>query len=167
MRIKVGFGMLAVCLCSGMCTIGLAKLTAQDQKLQTTIRVEDIGATVKVVGLLGVSMHEVMAMRGTWIEVESDFSKPDTALRFRISHVNGNQLDKPIDFRPNDITVAERGGVEVAPTKGEQWELRAYESWPVRNHPEDYWDALGMAPPAPPPHGATQILGVLIKRSVK
>jgi hypothetical protein len=167
MRTQIGFGILAVCLVAGMVTMDSAKLAGEDQKPQSTIRAEDIGLTVKVLGRLGCPLHEVMAVRGTWVESEADVSKPGTTLWFRVSQVNGKQLDRPVEFSQYDITVAEKLEVEAIPAKGEQWELRAYETWPVRDHPPEYWKELGVAQPAPPPHGATRMFGVLKQRTAK
>ncbi len=72
-----------------------------------------------------------------------------------------------MNFLPDDTIVEEKLGVEVAPATGDQWELRAYETWTIRGHPLEYCEALGVGPRAPLTHDATRMFGVLKKRTAK
>ncbi len=70
MRMQIGFGILAVCLITCVSTTSSARLSGEDRKAPTTIRADEIGRTVKVLGRLGCPLYEMMAVRGTWVETE-------------------------------------------------------------------------------------------------
>lgn len=77
------------------------------------------------------------------------------------------RLDEPVDFRDADLKVMVKGGKTIAPVKGEQWELRAYETWPDYGHPHEFAEELGESFAAPAPRGPTRLIGVLKQRAAK
>ena len=149
MRMQAAFGILAVCLIAGNATTGPAGRAGEDRKPPTTIRAEDIGPTVTVLGRLGRPLREVTTVRGSWVASEPARSKPGAALRFRVTHVNGQPLPSPVDFGRHEVTVTAKPGDEAEPVKGEQWELRAYETWPVRTTRKTIGTSLAWPRPRP------------------
>ncbi len=135
----------------------------------TTIRAEDIGRSVQVVGRLGPPLRQVMSVEGTWMEIEftQPQPKPDTRLRFRVETVNGKRLDKPVDLRSLDLNVIDKDGKEVELVVGEKWVMRAYETWPDYGHPHDYAEDLSKSIASPPPRGPTRLIGILKQRTAK
>jgi hypothetical protein len=157
----------------GLIASGLAVLAvainsvyqADAERKEVTVRAEEIGRSVTVLGRLEQPLHEMMTVRGVWVESSDARSKPDNPLRFRATHVNGQALAPGVEFHVYDVTIMERPGREIDPVRGEQWELRAYETWPLVDHPEGFWSERDAAPPAPAPHGATRLIGVLRQRA--
>ncbi len=131
----------------------------------TTVRIDRTGGAVVLHGRLGCPLREMVTVLGTWVEHIEQRSKPDTWLRFRATHVNGKPLDQPVHFHPYDVTIVQKSGAEPEPAKGQRWELRAYETWPNRDHPAEYWKELDAMPRQPPHYGPTQIIGVLKQRT--
>ena len=164
---RLGLGVLAFSFVTGIVATGRVSLAGDKPQAPVTVRAEEIGRSVTVLGRLGHPLHEMMTVRGVWLESDEVLSKPDNPLRFHVTHLNARQLDPAIEFHVYDIMVQEKPGIEVEPAKDEQWELRAYETWPVRDHPQDYWAEFDEPSPAPPPHGATRLFGVLKKRSTE
>lgn len=132
-----------------------------------TVRVEDIGEIVRVLGTLGAPLREVLSVHGTWVELSDGPEKPGSTLWFRVTEVNGWRLAKPVGFRQLDVKVIERGGKLVEGVSGERWELRAYETWPDYSPPLDFVKELGQAPSAPPARGPARIVGLLKLRNDK
>ncbi len=173
MRTPVVYGIVSVGFIAGIYAMYSPQLAGGDRQSHITIHADDIGHTVTVLGRLGCPLHEMMAVRGTWIGPAYGEVKPSLTPRFRVTRINGKQLEKPVDFYGYDVTVLEKPGVgekpglEAAPVEAEQWDLQAYETRPIRYHPIDYWQALGVAPPAPLDRGTTRLSGVLKLRTAK
>lgn len=139
---------------------------AGDQpKRPITIRADEIGRSVSVLGKLGSPLRSVVSVSGIWVELTEGPAKPGSSLWFRVVEVGGKRLDKPIEFRGLDLEVLDKDGKAMEPAKGEQWELRAYETWPDYGHPSDFVEELGHLPGAPAPRGPTRLVGVLKQRT--
>ena len=92
----------------------------------STVRAEDIGRTVTVLGRLGKPLREMMTVRGIWEELTGPQDKPDERLRFRVTHVNGSTLQRCVNLHRYDLEVVKKDREEVEPAKGEVWKFRAY-----------------------------------------
>ena len=147
--------------------------TLADTKVRKPIwiRADEIGGDVQVLGRLGLAMHRVTSVSGVWVERDEDSSKPPSKPGrdrwFRVMEVDGKRLGEPIDFRSLDVTVYENGAKLGNSTLGEDWQLRAYETWPDYDHPAGFWQELGQQVATPAARGPTRMIGVLKKRIVK
>jgi hypothetical protein len=163
-------------ICSVLVTSGLllaiasdraGRLAGDEPKPPTTIRADEVGRSVSVLGKLGFPLRSVVSVSGIWVELTEGPSKPGSSLWFRVVEVSGKQLDKPVEFRGLDLEVLGKNGKAVEPAKGEQWELRAYETWPDYGHPSAFVEELGHQPGAPAPRGPTRLVGILKQRTAK
>ena len=143
------------------------RLAGDEPKASTTIRADEVGRRVRVLGKLGSPLRSVVSVSGVWVELTEGPEKPGSSLWFRVVEVNGKRLDKPVEFRALDVEVLAKDGKTIAPRKGERWELRAYETWPDYGHPSDFSDELGHPPAAPAPRGPTRLIGILKQRTAK
>jgi hypothetical protein len=162
--------------CSGLVTFGLllgiasdrtCRLAGDEPKPPTTIRADEVGRSVSVLGKLRSPLRSVVSVSGVWVELSEGPSKPGSSLWFRVVEVNSKLLDNPVEFRGLDVGVLEKDGKVIEPAKGEQWELRAYETWPDYGHPADFLKELGQPPAAPAPRGSTRLIGILKQRTAK
>ena len=159
--------LVTVGLFLGTASDSVCRLAGDEPKPLTTIRADEVGRSVSVLGRLGSSLRSVVSVSGGWVELTEGPSKPGSSLWFRVVEVNGKRLDKPVEFRGLDVEVLEKGGKTIKPAKGEKWELRAYETWPDYGHPSDFIEELGHLPGAPAPRGSTRLIGILKQRTAK
>ena len=162
--------------CFVLTTVGLffgigsdraCRLVGDEPKAPTTVRADEIGRSVSVLGKLGSPLRSVVSVSGVWVELTEGPEKPGSSLWFRVVEVGGKRLDKPVEFRVLDVEVLEKRGKTIEPAKGEQWELRAYETWPDYGHPSDFITEMGQLTGAPAPQGATRLIGLLKQRTAK
>jgi hypothetical protein len=131
-----------------------------EPKQQPRIRVDEIGTKVVVLGRLNQPLRRVVTVKGKWAEPKSG-AKPSNDLRFVVTEANGKKLDNPVEFLDQDVSVVKQDRKEAQPVIGETWEIRAYETWTIYDHPQEYWDELSIPPHSPLEHGSTQLKGVL------
>ncbi len=143
------------------------RLGAEEPKPPTTIRADEVGRSVCVLGRLGSPLRSVVSVSGIWVEVTEGPSKPGSTLWFHVVGANGKRFDKPVEFRGLDVEVLAKDGKPIEPAKGEHWELQAYETWPDYGHPSDFLKELGSLPGAPPARGSTRLIGILKQQSAK
>jgi len=122
-----------------------------DRKRTIAISVEDIGTKVTLVGRLGEPLGKLMEVKGTW--GYPDARVKDYSLRFRVSHVNGKRLPKPVEFNVAQVKAATRSGKNAIPQfkdhktlEGVSWTLRAYETGRFRGVPEELDTAASASP---------------------
>ena len=158
---------LTFCLILGGAADPNSGFAGDEPKPPTTIQVAEIGRTIRALGQLGFPLRDVVSVQGSWVELTDGPAKPGSTLWFRVTEVNGQQLDKPVSFRGIDVKVVEKGGKSVERVKGEQWELRAYETWPDYGHPAEFDKEMGVVPASPPAQGATRLFGLLKRRTTR
>lgn len=115
------------------------------------ISVDDLGKTAELIGRLGKPLGTWMTIKGKWAlpkEVVKDFS-----LRFTVTHMNGEKLEEPIEFRLDQIRAVDRRGNSVMPEfkdrnrfDGRTWTLTAYETGRIHVTPPEYYKAIGIEP---------------------
>jgi hypothetical protein len=132
------------------------------EKPPITIRADDIGDKVMVLGRLGHPLGEMMTVKGVWAAPKSTESWKDRLI-FHVTSVNGKQLAEPAIFNVYVVDVVDRARKTVCPSAGELWEVRAYENWSLRNQPADYWKEVNMQIPSPAPQNGAQLVGVLVQ----
>jgi hypothetical protein len=158
---RIKFAALATSL---VVAAGLARgLAGSDEKPMLTVRAEEIGRSVTVLGRLGPSLGSVVTITGVWRETIGR-AKPGTSLWFCVDDVNGTRLDVPVEFRDLDVEAVAQSGKVVQPVKGERWSLRAYETWPAYGHPAEFLQELGHQPISPPKRSATRLIGIVKDR---
>jgi hypothetical protein len=108
------------------------------------VSVEDIGSRVNLIGRLGKPIGAMMTVRGKW-HFPSEHVK-DYSLRFTVSHVDGQQLDMPIEFNIDQLNVVNKNGSSAIPPlskheqlNGTDWTFRAFETGTIRMSPDEYW----------------------------
>ena len=160
---RTNVAVLAIILVGGSAAVPQIALTPPrgEPPLATTVRIEEIGTTIRVLGTLGVSLREVVSVHGTWMELTDGPAKPGSTLWFRVTELNGQQLAKPVGFRDIDVKVVEKGGKSIPGVSGERWELGAYETWPDYGHPADFVKEMGEWAAAPRARGSTRLIGLL------
>lgn len=161
------FVLVALTLLFGVASDRTSSLAGDEPKPPAAIRADEIGRSVNVLGKLGSPLRSVVSVSGVWVELTEGPAKPGSSLWFRVVEVGGKRLDKPVEFRVLDVEVLEKGGKAIEPAKGEQWELRAYETWPDYGHPSDFITELGQPTGAPAPRGSTRLIGLLKQRAAK
>ena len=161
------FVLFTVCLLLHIASDRTSTLAGDEPKPPTTIRADEIGRSVRLLGKLGSPIREVMSVSGIWVKLTEGPSKPGSSLWFRVAEVNGKRLNKPMEFRALDVEVLGKGGKTIEPVNGEQWELRAYETWPGYGHPSDFLEEMGHPTGAPAPRGPTRLIGLLKQRTAK
>lgn len=99
---------------------------------------------VAIIGHLGRPLHTMMTVRGVWhfpARVEKDNS-----LRFRVTHIDGQALERPVTFHGDLVHEWSRASRKQSKTKrseGDTWEMLAYESGHFDNIPAGWHEALG------------------------
>jgi len=164
---RTSFVLATVGLLLGIASDRTCRLAGDEPMAPTTIRADEVGRSVSVLGTLGSPLRSVVSVSGVWVELTEGPSKPGSSLWFRVVEVNGKRLDKPVEFRGLDVEVHEKDGKTIEPATGEQWGLRAYETWPDYGHPSDFIKELGHPPAAPAPRGPTRLIGILKQRTAK
>jgi hypothetical protein len=132
------------------------------------VRLDDLrDGKVVVVGLLGMPLHEMMRMQGTWRTPEDD---KDVVPVLFITHVNGQKRQDAVRFKDHFVSAVDRGGRKVLPPKNADvtWEMYGYESYRDCFVPDEYSKAIGKIPGSAvqDPYGAFQCeLHVIITNS--
>src|SRR5262245_47473281 len=71
------------------------------QEPTAVVSVADIGNRVTLVGLLGKQLGTMMEVSGTWRYPGPNVK--DDSMRFIVSHVDGKELEKPVEFNVAQI----------------------------------------------------------------
>ncbi len=129
-------------------------------KAPVTVRADEIGQSVTVMGRLQSPIRSVLSVSGVW-QKSTERSKPGELLNFYVDEVNGRRLDSPVAFRDLDVAVIDASEKPVQPVVGARWALRAYESWPHYGHPIEFDAELGKQVAARPSRSSTSLIGVL------
>ena len=103
--------------------VSLAAVSGGESK-RSKVSIRDIreGKTV-IVGSLGQPIGEFVKLRGHWSE-----RLKGSDLELDVTHVDGKQLQTPVDFDELFVHSVDKHGHPVAPLKGDKWEIDAYES---------------------------------------
>jgi hypothetical protein len=132
----------------------------ENAKSSIAVRADELGGRVIVIGRLESPLRTVMTISGVWQKYRMT-AKPGDVVSFFVDEVNGKRLASPVEFRVLDVAVWEPNGAPVQPAIGQRWVLRAYETWPDRDHPDDFVAEFGLPPFAPAARGSTRLLAVI------
>lgn len=109
------------------------------------IKASEIGKSVQIIGRLGRPLMEVISIRGHWV----DRPLRPAGLGFRVTQVNGENLDPPVTFDRPLVTFTNSRYPKTqegpVPTAGDVWELRGMETGRFHGLPTEFWE------PAPAP----------------
>lgn len=145
---------LALVLVLGILAVTSFHVSAESDAKSTRVFVEDIGTKVTLVGRLGVPLSTMMTLNGKWgYPDETNGIVKDDSLRFTVTHVNGVNLKKPVEFNVAQVHAVEKDGKTAIPVykdhdllDGVSWTLRAYETGRAGFRPQDYWKEIGSGP---------------------
>lgn len=139
-----------------LCSVANTPLVlSADKEAAAKVSVEDIGTKVILVGRLGEPIGTMMDVKGTWV-IPKEIVK-DNSPRFQISHVNGKEIQKAVEFHINQMTTETKDNKSALPKfdeweklDGVTWTLRAYETGSIHITPAEYWKERGKGVPARP-----------------
>jgi len=131
-----------------------------DAKPSITVRADELGGRVTVIGRLDSPLRSVLTVSGVWQKYNMR-AKPGDVVSLFVDEVNGKRLASPVEFRDLDVAVCDPTGAPVQPAIGQRWVLRAYETWPDYYHPPEFEIAMGRPPQAPAARSATRLIGVI------
>ncbi len=137
------------------------------KRAKQQIRAEDIGREVEIIGRLGIPIHQVIQIKGTWIR--PDGVPKDNSLRFRVTHVGRRRLESPVDFHKYLVTqihVSDNAKNAPKPAENSRWELTAWETGGFRGIPGAAYDS-GQSPVQEPFGGFVTELNYTIQKSVR
>lgn len=109
-----------------------AQADANTRQPVQRVRAADIGKTVQIVGELGHDLGEVLTIRGKW-----EFGASKFGSEFNVTHVNGEKLEHPIAFSPEDLSDEDYLKHRKMPKRkdGDVWELTVVELGGYRGEP--------------------------------
>lgn len=142
--VAIGLPLVAFGITAGRPSPGIAGAPGKI----TTVRADEIGKKVQIIGRVGKPMGTVMTVRGAWHR-RVGAAKPGVGLEFHVTEVNDHRLPEPVVFLPELIHV--RQPQNVKPEEGAVWELRAIETGQFRNSEAIRWTELYGSPPISPP----------------
>lgn len=111
-----------------------------------------------VIGRFGVPLGTMMTLHGIWrdpVPKNGNLASKPHNLTFRVTRVNDNSLEEPIEFDGALIHVVYKRdqndqSTEVPkPAVGEMWEIRAYETASFQSTPVAYDEEVGVSPDSP------------------
>lgn len=121
--------------------------SGEEQPKARTISADDLSSgKIVVIGRLGLPLRQMMTIRGTWDYPEQVPGRvlKIHELRFRVSHVDGKKLAKPLDFDKDLVQVTKIGDRNsLQPSQGEEWEFRGFETGSFRARPQQYYLETG------------------------
>jgi hypothetical protein len=97
---------------------------ATEQSQKQTVRVEDLGTKIDVIGRLGLPLHSFATIHGRWERPKGRVK--DNGLYFFVTKVNDRVLQE--GARIHLVHVENSDHEEIAPVEGESWVIRGYES---------------------------------------
>jgi hypothetical protein len=105
---------------------------------------------VVVIGRLGIPLTTMATLRGTWHHPDERIAVRDDRLWFHVTHVDGEKLERPVEFHRALVHFANLSGGsdDEEPSDGDSWEVRAYESGGFRTIPSGYYREISL--PVPP-----------------
>jgi len=109
----------------------------------SVVRAEDIPDHVQIIGSLGRPLGEMLVITGHWWEPGRKRPVKDMQLRFQVTDVNGQQLEKPVLFRRELVEFVDVGSDKSIPKPehGAVWELRGVQTGGFRDLPGHAWKA--------------------------
>ena len=139
---------LVLVLSGAVTVVGSWFCRAQDlRSSEITVNAGDIGRRVQVIGLLGHPLGEMIDIRGHW-RSPAPRSK-ERSLRFHVTEVNGQPIDRPVEFFQRDVQVRKEN---PKPAHGAVWELRGIETGSFRGLPAPVYRAeIGLEEEGPCP----------------
>ena len=151
---------IAVALAFVVAITGADALAEGGATPHVTVRADEIGRSVTVMGRLDSPIGSVLSISGVWQKSQGR-AKPGELLNFYVDEVNGRRLDSPVAFRDLDVAIVDSNENPIQPAVGARWALRAYESWPDYGHPLELDKELGKQVVARPSRSSTRLIGVL------
>ena len=123
--------------------IPIALLATQEKhQVPKLISVDSVSTTHVLVGRLGKPLGEAMRLSGKWHYPQPQ--EKDYSLRFTITSIDGNTLDKPIEFNIAQLNVSSKNGKSLIPAlehqkqlEGKTWSFTAYETGRVQIFPNE------------------------------
>ena len=112
----------------------LAQSKSTNQKaVPIEVSVDEIGKNLILIGRLKKPLGTLVTIRGKWSY--PDIRIKDYSLRFTVTHVDGQELNDPLEFNVNQLAVVTKDGSPAIPPDkrhkqlvGVEWTLRAYET---------------------------------------
>ncbi|SFH59878.1 hypothetical protein [Planctomicrobium piriforme] len=92
-----------------------------------TVRAEDIGTSVQIIGRLGKPLETMMTIEGRW-RYPTEVTK-DGLPYFEVTHIDNQRLQKPLSFVHGSVVQVEWDTAKKRkPADMEIWKFRAFES---------------------------------------
>lgn len=142
------FGMVLVFTAIVVVVVGRSSFTASalaaEKARPVEVSVDEIDKSLVLIGRLRKPLGTLMTVRGKWSYPEEPAK--DSSLRFTVSHLDGKELGKPVEFNVRQLDVVTKKGSKAIPSydghprlAGKEWTLRAYETGSIEMIPEEYF----------------------------
>ena len=149
-------GVIGVALCPLVGTTLSPRGARAQERGGTTmlhVRASDIGSKVAIGGRLGVPLGRVVTIRGEWSRRDASgrvVSPKEGGLRLVVSTINGDRLERPLDFRAYLLSpILPHLFEDFPPAKGDVWEIRGIETGSYLGVPDEVFQELpDLASPA-------------------
>ena len=128
---------------------------AEEAESKDRIPVDELGKSADLIGRLGKPLGSWVTIKGTWSYPKSRNGRrpKDASLRFTVSHVDGVELAKSVEFNIAQIDAKNSQGQSAfqefkdrRKLDGRTWTLKAYETGRLKiDTPPEYYEAIGIA----------------------